>query len=52
MNRKFLVSGLVAAAAGLITMVVFAAGGAGGDIEKVDLNPYAVADDSIQMSGE
>ena len=26
--------------------------GTGGPAGKVDLNPYAVADDSIQMSGE
>ena len=36
MNRKTIFSAIVAAVAGMVTVVVFAAGGAGGDIEKVD----------------
>ena len=36
MNRKAIASSLVAGAAGLMAIVVLAAGGAGGDIEKVD----------------
>ena len=36
MTKRFIAKGLVAGAAGLMTMVVFAAGGAAGDIEKVD----------------
>ena len=40
MNRQILIRGLVASAASLITTTVLAAGGAAGDIEKVDPNEH------------
>ncbi len=36
MNSRLIASALVAGVAGLVTIVVFAAGGAGGEIQKVD----------------